>query len=228
MPKLEIAATSVEDVLNAQKGGANSVEISHDLSVGGLTPSFDLVRRACAASEIDIHVMIRPHARNFVYDARDIEQILEDARKLAQTGVQGIVFGALTPENRIDLALMKQVVQAAAPLPVTLHRALDYSHEPEQALAQLIGIVPRVLTGGPAPTAWEARAKLAAWVSTFGSQFRFVISGTLRLEQMPEMLEAVRAQEYHFGSAARTGTKVAVPRVRALATAVSAPKTRPL
>jgi copper homeostasis protein len=228
MPKLEIAATSVEDVLNARKGGANSVEISHDLSIGGLTPSFDLVRRACDACEIDIHVMIRPHARSFVYDERDIEQILEDARKLSQIGIQGIVFGALTPENRIDIELITRVVQAAAPLPVTLHRALDHSLEPEKALAGLVGVVPRVLTGGPANTAWEARAKLAEWVSAFGNQFRFVISGGLKLEQMPEMLEEVRAHEYHFGSAARTGNKIVVSKVRALGTAVSAPKTRSL
>lgn len=228
MPKLEIAATSVEDVLNAHKGGANSVEISHDLSVGGLTPSFDLVRRACDTCEIDIHVMIRPHARSFVYDQRDIDQILEDARKLAQTGIQGVVFGALTLENRIDVELITRVVQAASPLPVTLHRALDYSLEPEHALKSLVGVVPRVLTGGPANTAWEARAKLADWVTTFGNQFRFVISGGLKLEQMPDMLEEVRAHEYHFGSAARAGDKVAVSKVRALCTAVSAPKTRSL
>lgn len=225
MPKLEIAATTLEDVLNAQKGGANSVEISHDLSLGGLTPDFDLVRRACAASQIDIHVMIRPHARSFVYDSQDIEQILDEARQLAQTGIQGVVFGALTPENRLDIDLIKRVAQAAAPLPLTLHRALDYSTDAEEGLAQLVGIVPRVLTGGPAATAWEARATLAKWVSAFALDFRFVVSGTLRIEQMPDMLEAVCAHEYHFGSAARTGNKIAVSKVRALAAAVSAPKT---
>ena len=129
MPKLEIAATSLEDVLNAQKGGANSVEISHDLSLGGLTPDFDLVRRACAASQIDIQVMIRPHARGFVYDAQDTAEILDDAHQLAQMGIQGVVFGALTPENRLDIDMIKRVAQAAAPLPLTLHRALDYSTE---------------------------------------------------------------------------------------------------
>src|SRR5215207_5201050 len=119
MPKLEIAATSVEDVLNAHKGGANSVEISHDLSVGGLTPSFDLVRRACDDSQIDIHVIIRPRPGDFLYDGREIDQILQDAQKLAQTGIQGVVFGATTLDNCLDLSLIAQVAREAAPLPVT-------------------------------------------------------------------------------------------------------------
>jgi len=80
MPNLEIAALTLQDVRNAQAGGANSVEISHDLSVGGLTPDFDLVRRARDAAHLDIYVMIRPHARSFHYDPRDIDIILDNAR----------------------------------------------------------------------------------------------------------------------------------------------------
>lgn len=216
MPNLEIAALTLQDVLNAQAGGANSVEISHDLSVGGLTPAFDLVRRARDAANIDIYVMIRPHARSFHYDQQDIDAILDNARTLAQTGIQGVVFGAVTPENRLDLALIAEVARAAAPLPVTVHRALDLSIEPEQALAGLVGIAPRVLTAGPAPTAWEGRAALAHWVAAYGTKLRFVVSGGLKIEHIPEMLRTVHAHEYHFGSAARADHAVAIDRVRAL------------
>jgi copper homeostasis protein len=216
MPKLEIAALTLEDAIAAQDGGADSIEISRDLSVGGLTPNFDLVRRARDGVQIAIHVMIRPHARDFVYTEREIEAILDDARKLAQIGINGVVFGALTPEKRLDLALIARVVEAAAPLPLTVHRALDESLEPERALEKLIGIVPRVLTAGPAPTAWEGRVALAKWVNVYGNYLRFVISGGLKLEHLPEMLETVRAHEYHFGSAVRTDDAVDVAKVRAL------------
>ncbi len=216
MPNLEIAALSLQDILNAEAGGANSVEISHDLSVGGLTPDLDLVRRARDAAQLDIYVMLRPHARNFLYNARDIDEVLNSARLLAQSGIQGVVFGAVTAENRLDLELIAQVAQAAAPLPVTVHRALDFSHAPETALAGLVGIVPRVLTAGPAPTAWEGRQALARWVSQFGARLRFVVSGGLKLEQLPEMIAQVGAHEYHVGSAARSGDTVDVEKVRAL------------
>jgi copper homeostasis protein len=216
MAKLEIAAVTFDDAIHAQDGGADSIEISHDLSVGGLTPSFDLVRRIRDALIIDVNVMVRPHARDFIYTARDIEGILADAQRMAQAGINGVVFGALTPANRLDLVLIEQVAQACAPLPVTVHRALDFSDEPERALEGLIGIAPRVLTSGPAATAWEGRAGLARWVVAYGDKLSFVVSGGLTAAQMPEMLATVRAQEYHFGSAARTNGVVDVEKVRGL------------
>ncbi len=220
MPKLEIAATTVDDAVAAEQGSADSIEISRDLSVGGLTPTFDVVRRTRDAVKFPIHVMLRPHAPDFIYTEREIDQILADAQQFKAIGVNGLVFGAVTAENRLDLALIRRVAQAAAPLTLTVHRALDFSVEPEQALAGLIGIVPRVLTAGPAPTAWEGRAALAQWISRFGTQLRFVISGSLKVEQMPEMLATIRAHEYHFGSAARWGDAVDPDRVRLLRTLV--------
>lgn len=216
MPRLEIAAVSLADAIAAQDGGADSIEISHDLSVGGLTPDFELVRRARDAVQIDIHVMIRPHARDFVYTEREIDTILEDGRRLAQTGISGVVFGALTAERRLDLALIRQVASAAAPLPVTVHRALDESIEPEQTLEGLIGIAPRVLTAGPAPNAWEGRGALAQWVAAFGDRLRFVVSGGLKPEHLPDILRLVQAHEYHFGGAARRDGAVDAENVRRL------------
>ena len=220
MPKLEIAIETLEHALAAQQGGADSIEISRDLHLDGLTPDLDLVRRIRSAMQLNVHVIIRPHARDFVYNAGEVEQILDDARKLAQMGINGVVFGALTAENRLDLALIERVAQAAAPLPITVHRALDFSREPEQALAGLTGIAPRVLTGGPASTAWEARNTLANWVSRFGDKIEFVVAGSLKLEQLAELRRLVHAPAYHFGSAARSGTFVDVAKVRALGTAL--------
>lgn len=220
MPKLEIAATTPEDAIAAEAGSADSIEISRDLSVGGLTPALDVVRRARDAVKFPIHVMLRPHAPDFVYSEREIAGMLEDVQKLKAIGINGLVFGALTAENRLDIALIRRVAEAAAPLTLTVHRALDLSVEPEQALAALVGIVPRILTAGPAPTAWEGRTGLAQWVSRFGTQLRFVMSGALKVEQMPEILMTVRAHEYHFGSAARWGDAVDPDRVRLLRTLV--------
>ena len=219
MPKLEIAALTLADAVAAQDGGADSIEISRDLSVGGLTPDFDLVRQVRAAVNIRINVMIRPHAETYVYSPTDIVEILDNACTLAHLGVDGVVFGALTPERRLDLALIERVAGEAAPLPLTVHRALDESVEPEQALAGLVGIAPRVLTSGPAPDAWSGRFALTEWVHDYGAKLHFVVSGGLKIEHVPLML-AVKAHAYHFGSAARTNDAVDVAKVRALKAAL--------
>jgi copper homeostasis protein len=200
MPKLEIAALTLADALAAQDGGADSIEISRDLSVGGLTPDFDLVHQVRDAVNIGVNVMIRPHAETYVYSAGDIAEILDNACTLAHLGVDGVVFGALTPERRLDLALIEEVASEAIPLALTVHRALDESLEPD---------------------AWSGRFALAEWVRDHGDQFSFVVSGGLKLEQVPEMLATVKAQEYHFGSATRTNNAVDVAKVRALKAALA-------
>jgi copper homeostasis protein len=151
-----------------------------------------------------MHVIIRPHARDFVYTPAEIDTILEQTEQISRLGVNGIVFGAQTPAGNLDIDLIQRVVDAASALPVTVHRALDDSREPEAALAQLVGLVPRVLTSGPAASAWEGREGLRRWVRAYGQHFTFVAAGGLRLDQLATYVAFVGAGEYHFGRAART------------------------
>jgi copper homeostasis protein len=216
MSQLEIAITTLEDALEAQAGGADSIEISHDLSVGGLTPALDLVRQIRDAVTMCVYVIVRPHARDFVYTPAEIDTILADTAAFAQTGIDGIVFGALLPDRRIDIDLMRQVVEASGELPVTLHRALDECAEPEAALEALRGMVPRVLTSGPAATAWDGRDGLKRWVETYSRDFHFVAAGSLRIDFLASYAAHVRAHGYHFGSAARSNGTVDREKVRQL------------
>lgn len=217
MPNLEIAVTSLVDALRAQEGGADSVEISHDLSVGGLTPALDLVRDVRDALTIDIHVIIRPHARSFVYTPDEQSQILEQIAAYAETGINGLVFGALrADDHRVDLDLMRRAAHAGAPRILTLHRALDESAQADESIQALSGTIPRILTSGPAANAWDGREGLRTWVQTFGSTVRFVASGGLTVERLSAYAAHVGAHEYHFGGAARTNGAVDVEKVKRL------------
>lgn len=203
-PQLEIAITSLPDALNAQLGGAHSIEISQDLDRDGLTPPLALIQAIRDALTIDIHVIIRPHDRDFIYTPPEVDLILEQTRTISRMGITGLVFGAQGPDQRINATLMEQVVQAAEGVPVTLHRALDRSVEPAQALQALTGIIPRVLTSGPAANAWDGRDGLREWVQHYGTQFTFVAAGSLKADQLAAYKNHVQAHAYHFGSAART------------------------
>lgn len=205
MPLLEIAVTSLEDAQNAVAGGANSIELSQDLSVGGVTPPMKLARIVRdALLKTRLYVLLRPHAHGFVYDRQEAEQMLAQIEILKDIGVDGIVFGALDEYGDLDIDLMKTIAQAAAPLPITLHRALDVCRSPEPALTEMVGVAKRVLTAGPAATAWEGRAVVRQWIERYGEHFSFVSAGSLRLDQLMTLIPLLRAHEYHFGSAART------------------------
>lgn len=216
MAQLEIAVTALDDARRAVEGGAHSLELLRDLPNGGLTPDPALVSSVLAAVPIPAHVIIRPHARGFVYDETDIAQILRDAVQFAKMGAASIVFAAVTSDNALDIPLIIRVAQAVAPTPVTVHRALDGCADPDAALRTLVGVVPRVLTSGPAPNAWEGRDTTARWVRDYGQHFEFVLSGGITVEQMPELVKTTRAHVFHLGSAARINDAVDINRVRQL------------
>ncbi len=216
MFQLEIAVTSLEDAQHAVEGGAASIEVSRDLPNGGLTPSIELLRSILADVHIPVHVIVRPHARDFCYTDAEISEILRDARAFAQLGVASIVFGAVTADNHLDISLIKRVADAVSPVPVTAHRALDGCADPDAALSALIGVVPRVLTSGPALNAWDGREATRQWVTNYGQHFQFVLSGGIRPEQLLELSATTRAPVYHIGGAARTNDVVDRDKVKHL------------
>lgn len=225
MTTLEIAVTSVKDAIQAAAGGADSVELSYDLSVGGLTPDYQVMREVREAIQIPMYVILRPHAESFMYSEAHIDGMMGDIEEMKRVGVTGVVFGAVDETNAIDVVLMKRIVEASKPLPVTLHRALDGSREPEKALEALAEIVPRVLTSGPAASAWDGREGLKRWIERFSEQYTFVSSGSLTLEQLPNYIQHVKPDTVHLGSVARTNGIVDAEKVRRLKAIVEANST---
>lgn len=209
MAQLEIAVTSLEDAQYAEKGGAQSVEISTNLAAGGLTPEHSIVDKILNTIGIDVHVIVRPHPHSFVYTPEDVKLILKHAQLLSLKPIKSIVFGACDQLNRLDLELIKRVKDIAAPVPLTIHRALDESIQPEASLDGLkkMGIC-RVLTSGPALNAWDGRESLARWVKCFTPPIQFVVSGGIKDEQLQELSRTVQAHAYHIGAAARTNGEV--------------------
>lgn len=69
---LEICASSIQSVINADKAGAHRIELCSNLEQGGITPSYGTIQRALLRSKTPIYVLIRPRAGNFVYDNDEI------------------------------------------------------------------------------------------------------------------------------------------------------------
>lgn len=216
MTYLEIAVCSLDDALQAEEGGADSIELSVDLAHDGLTPPLEMVAAVRRAVGIPAHVIVRPHARDFVYTDDDISHILDHTRQFAALGVGGIVFGGHTAAHALDVTLMRRVAEAAGDVPVTVHRALDTCADPDAALQALVCVVPRILTSGPARSAWEGREGLRRWVAQYGSHFEFVAAGGIRLEQARDLAAYTGVHTCHFGGAARSNGVVDAGKVRAL------------
>ena len=151
---LEVCANSYESALNAQKGGAQRIELCEDLAVGGLTPDFELSKKVISELNIPVFILIRPRDGDFNYSGEEFEQIKKDIIIFKELGCKGIVSGILTKDNNIDISRTRELIELSKPLEFTFHRAFDEVLNPIQALHQLIKLkADRILTSGQAETA---------------------------------------------------------------------------
>ena len=147
--KLEICTNSYQSALNAQKAGADRIELCSELSVGGITPSCGLLKIVSENITIPVHVLIRPKSGDFCYTNVEFEQMKEDIKICKEFGFNGIVSGILNEDNTIDIARTKELVALSKPLSFTFHRAFDCIENPKKALIQLIALkVDSILTSG--------------------------------------------------------------------------------
>ena len=96
--KLEICCADLHSIRAAIAGGANRVELCQALDVDGLTPSAGMIGMA-VNSGIDVHVLIRPRAGDFIYTEDEVDCMIYDIQIARKLGAQGVVIGALTPEG---------------------------------------------------------------------------------------------------------------------------------
>ena len=138
MYRFEICANSVASCIAAQEGGADRVELCSGIPEGGTTPSFGMIRKARASIDIALNVIIRPRGGDFLYTRDELEEMRYDITAAKELGADGLVFGCLTKEGKVDKKAMYMLMEAAGDLPVTFHRAFDHSADPFEALDKII------------------------------------------------------------------------------------------
>ncbi len=215
MVLIDIACTTLDDVQQAALGGANSLELSVDLAADGLTPSLDFVKSVRETVTIPIHVMLRVHARNFVYSHAEKASMLADSHALADS-CDGFVVGALLDSGDFDTAWIRVVAESFPEHRLTLHRALDHCINPVETLQDLKSVVSRVLVSGSLTTAWKGRDTLKAWVAQFGHDYSFVAAGSVNHDIIARLVAESSVQECHAARAVRRDGVVAADLVAAL------------
>ena len=146
---LECCVDSVESALQAEKGGADRLELCSNLIIGGTTPTLALFRQIREHTNIRIHVLVRPRFGDFLYTKQELHIIAKEIDMFRKAGAEGIVIGCLTPDGSLDCEAMHFLIDYAGQMTVTLHRAFDMSKDPFQTLelAKELGIH-TILTSG--------------------------------------------------------------------------------
>ena len=151
---LEICCGSIDDAIQSQAGGADRVELCSALFVGGLTPSIGTVQEAKRRLKIPVMVMVRPRGGGFCYTSAEFATMERDAEAAVENGADGVVFGILKKDGRIDQRRSERMRRIIGERQAVFHRAFDVTPDPLRALEELIELgITRVLTSGQKPTA---------------------------------------------------------------------------
>jgi Uncharacterized protein involved in copper resistance len=207
---VEIAAQDLEGVRIALGEGADRIELCAALGVGGLTPSPGLIELAAelarqAGRPDFVNVLVRPRPGGFVYSADELEIMLRDIRQVRELGAAGLVVGVLDERGRVDFDTFGALREAAGPLGITFHRAIDVASHAADAVGRLAALgVDRVLTSGGAKRAVDGVETLRELVQHSAGRLGIMAGGGVRTTDVAE-LAAAGVDAVHL-SARRTVT----------------------
>ena len=131
----EFCAENVTLLEKAMQAGARRIELCDNLAVGGTTPSYGVTKAAvelAANYDSTIMTMIRPRGGDFVYTDLEIAIMLEDIRLTAQAGSQGVVFGTLTADKKLDKPNLEKLIAASKGMEIVFHMAFDELSDEDQ------------------------------------------------------------------------------------------------
>ena len=203
MIEVEICCNSIASAIAAKDGGADRIELCRDLECGGLTPSDEEIAYCVHKLGLRTHVLVRPRAGNFCYSEFEQMEMIASVKRCKELGVSAVVLGLLTEDGKIETEVTRRLVQLAAPMEVTFHRAFDEAlQDPEEALwAVASARCDRLLTSGQKATALEGAAVIGRLIGTTGVKI-LAGSGVMPLN-VRSLVAATGVREVH-GSCKKT------------------------
>jgi copper homeostasis protein len=201
---VEACVDSVVSAMDAERAGADRVELCANLREGGTTPTVGTLEACRERLAVPVFVMIRPRPGDFCHDEVELDVMVRDIRVMRERGAQGFVFGVLTPGGDVAQEALKRLLDEARRLPVTFHRAFDLARDSQTALDTLLRCgVDRLLTSGAAPTAVEGAGLIERLVRQAGDSLVVMAGGGVRAGNAAEIVRRTGVREIHTGPSRR-------------------------
>lgn len=198
----EVCCGCLEDAVNAEKGGADRIELNSALFLGGLTPGVGLLKEVKKHINIPVMCMVRPREGGFCYSEYDYRTILAETEALIDAGADGIVFGFLTDNGEIDVKRSKELINLIKSknekAEIVFHRAIDLAPEVLKALKELIDLgVDRVLTSGQKASAFEGKETIRKMQELAGDKIEILPGGGINAQNAKELIEYTGVKMVH-------------------------------
>ena len=200
----ELCVTAPQGIKVATKFGAQRIELCSALSDGGLTPSYGLIAHACDhcdPTNTKVNVLIRPRAGDFIYTVEEIKIMRNDILEAKALGVNGVVFGCLTPNGYIDRDAMHFLMEASEGLEVTFNRAFDLCANREETMEMLIAMgVKRVLSSGGKADALAGAQNLKELNDQAQGRISLIAGAGISRFNIAQIAKITGIKEYHFSA----------------------------
>lgn len=213
--KIEVCAGSVQSALTAQLAGAHRVELCSSLELGGITPSVATIEKTREILSIEVYVLIRPRPGDFFYSTFEFDIIKRDIIfcKNVKTDdgkkVDGVVVGILQKDGQVDVERTKELVELAAPMKVTFHRAFDRAVDPFLSLEKVIETgAHRILTSGQFENVFEGRFLLKELVEKADGRISIMPGAGVNAQNILELSKTTQAKEFHLSGKSNIKSKM--------------------
>lgn len=199
--KIEVVVYNIESALEAQRGGADRIELCDNPGEGGTTPSVGIIEQVRKNLRIEVYVMIRPRGGDFVYTNLEVEAMMRDIDLCKELKIEGVVFGMLNENGRIDQERCKKLIEHARPLKVTCHRAFDMTRDAFEALEDCVEAgFDRILTSGRLPSAIDGADLIHQLVDRAKNRIIIVPGGGINEQNVVELIRETGVSEIHFSA----------------------------
>ncbi len=206
---LEVIACTVTDAIEAEKGGADRLEVISHFECGGLTPPLELVRAIQTAVRLPLRVMLRESAGYQAPSNDEVERLCCAAREFAAMRVDGVVLGFLR-DGKVDFESTQRILDSAPALNATFHHAFDETSDPFQALTDLSQCrqIDRVLTSGGSGDWTDKIERLVRYQQATGGRPIILVGGGVDASVIKAIRSTTDLAEFHIGRAARVPATV--------------------
>lgn len=199
LPTLEVCVDSVESAIAAVRGGADRLELCSNLIIGGTTPSPVLFQQIRNVTNIQMRILIRPRFGDFCYTDYEFSVIKEEVKLFRQLGADGIVIGILKPDGQLDIERMRELMDQAGNMRVTLHRAFDVCQNAYNVLEQAkILRIDTILTSGQKNNCKDGKELLKNLIEQAGNDIEIMIGSGVNAEMISQLADYTGAKAFHM------------------------------
>lgn len=201
---LEFCAENFTKVPEAIELGADRIELCDNLAVGGTTPSYAVIYQTVTYAHnhgATVVTMVRPRGGNFVYDQTEFDMMVQDVEIIKSLQADGVVFGCLTEENRINREQTKRLIEKSEGLEKVFHMAFDQIPKElqKEEMDWLVDQgVTRILThgglGGPISDHIDWLKELIEHAS---DRIQILVGGGVTYDNVNQLAEHLQTNQFH-------------------------------